>query len=67
MTTAVVAHGRRQLRHAGKQGFECLALQRRVLGDRRVEIVHVGLVVTTVMDLHGLLVDHRHQSVVGVR
>ena len=54
---------------AAEQILDALRLQLGMLLERGVEVVHVGLVMLAVMDLHRLLVDVRLErvEVVGKR
>lgn len=57
----------RQLIQLGNQLFSGQVSELRQAFQRGVGIVHVGLVVFSVMDLHRLLVEVRFQSIVSVR
>ncbi len=66
---AVVAHGTAnafgQQGQVGDQLLHGLAAVRRVL-ERGIQVVHIGLMVLGVVDLHGLRIDMGLQRVVGV-
>ena len=48
------------------QRFERFGFERGVAGDGLVEIVHVGLVMTVVMDFHRQRVNVRFQGFLGI-
>jgi stage V sporulation protein SpoVS len=61
VAATVVAHrGADVFRHAGEianQVFSALAVERRVLFERGIQILHVGPVVQVVVNLHGLRIN----------
>ena len=69
MAAAVVADrvsdGVRDTGQIADQGLQRQGLDRSA-GDRLIEVVHVGLVVTSVVDLHGERVDVGFERVLGV-
>ena len=70
MAAAVVAHRAAEVvRHGRKvpdQRVERFGLERGVAGDGLVEIVHVSLVMTPVMDFHRQRVNMRFQGFLGI-
>jgi len=73
LAAPVVAHRRtdvlRDACDAAEQRLEALLVQRGMLVERRVQVVHIGLMMLAVVDLHGLGVDVRLERgvVVGQR
>lgn len=71
VAAAVIAHRPQNLsRQAVEAGKQLLHRQHRQLGEigqGGIEVVDVGLMVTAVMDLHGLCIDMGFQRVISVR
>ena len=71
MSSALVADSRagrfRQGAKVGDQLFDGLACQFRVRRNGGVQVVHIGLVVLVVMQMHGGCVEVRFERVVSVR
>ncbi|MCY1534998.1 hypothetical protein D9M68_703840 [compost metagenome] len=69
VAAAVVAHGGAQrlgqFLDTGDEGFDRRVRMRRVF-QRRIQVVHVGLVVLAVVDLHRLRVDVGFERVEGI-